>query len=100
MGDYANMIDDNFFYFILQMTVSCTIFIFTWIAFFSYLKRQYLISKQALDVFDNEQLKNIKLILLDKIIYLLKVKTNLKRQQKNKEKSYLIKYQSQTDAQN
>ncbi|KAL4466008.1 hypothetical protein ABPG74_004245 [Tetrahymena malaccensis] len=58
MGDYANMINGNYFYFILQMSVSCTLFIFTWIAFFSHLKRQYLISKQSLDVFDLHSLAN------------------------------------------
>ncbi|KAL4494149.1 hypothetical protein ABPG72_016105 [Tetrahymena utriculariae] len=60
MGDYADMISKNYFYFVLQMAISCTIFIFIWITFFTYFKKQYIITKQSLDVFDLHSLANNK----------------------------------------
>ncbi|KAL4466007.1 hypothetical protein ABPG74_004244 [Tetrahymena malaccensis] len=57
-GDYADIISKNYFYFVLQMAISCTIFIFIWITFFTYFRKQYIITKQTLDVFDLHSLAN------------------------------------------
>ncbi|EAR87474.2 transmembrane protein, putative (macronuclear) [Tetrahymena thermophila SB210] len=59
-GDYAYMISSNYFYFVLQMVIICTIFIFIWITFFTYFKKQYILTKQTLDVFDLYSLANNK----------------------------------------
>ncbi|EAR87471.2 transmembrane protein, putative (macronuclear) [Tetrahymena thermophila SB210] len=58
IGDYQGIIDSNYFYFILQMAISCTIFIFVWMFFFSYFRKQHLQTKLSLDVFDLHSLAN------------------------------------------
>ncbi|KAL4494146.1 hypothetical protein ABPG72_016102 [Tetrahymena utriculariae] len=58
IGDYQGIIESNQFYFMLQMVISSTIFVFMWMLFFSYFRKQHLQTKLSLDVFDLHSLAN------------------------------------------